>query len=273
MSESTPGDAAAAIAARYGTPQIGPVVAATPTIALQLANRSVRAFLERPVDEAHLTAVLAAAQSAPTSSNLQSYSIVVVTDPERRARIGRLSNSSRPIADAPLTLVFVADLARARALAAHAGAADRWSHGFDAMLVAVVDAALAAENAALAAASLGLGTVFVGSIRDRPEEVAAELGLPEGAAPVFGLAVGWPDPAESTGVKPRLPMGVVVHRERYRAAESEEFEAYDATVRDYYRGQGLERGWVARVVERLERDPGVRARMREAFERLGVSAR
>ena len=51
----------------------------------------------------------------------------------------------------------------------------------------------------MAAESFGLGTVCVGAMRNHPEEVARELGLPPHVFAVFGLAVGWPDPAERPG--------------------------------------------------------------------------
>src|SRR5262245_33953689 len=50
--------------------------------------------------------------------------------------------------------------------------------------------------------SLGLGTCYIGAIRNNPETVARELALPEGVFPVFGLTVGFPDPAQPSGVKP-----------------------------------------------------------------------
>jgi nitroreductase len=58
--------------------------------------------------------------------------------------------------------------------------------------VAVIDAALAAQNAVVAAEALGLGTVSIGALRNRPLDVAAELGLPPRVLPIFGLCVGWP---------------------------------------------------------------------------------
>ncbi len=79
----------------------------------------------------------------------------------------------------------------------------------------------------IAAHSLGLGSVFVGAIRNEPEKVAAELRLPPHAVAAFGLAVGVPDPTENAGVKPRLPQGAVLHREQYDASADAHIAAYD----------------------------------------------
>ena len=71
-------------------------------------------------------------------------------------------------------------------------------------IVGVVDAALAAQSALIAAESLGLGGVYIGAMRNLPEQVAEALKLPPHAFAVFGMSIGWPDPAKATDIKPRL---------------------------------------------------------------------
>ena len=178
---------------------------------LQLAHRSVRKFAPGDVTDDHLQAMVAAAQSAPTSSNLQPWSVVVVRDPERKARLATYAAGQRFVEEAPVLLVWVADLSRARRLAARAGTVVDAADYLETTIIGFVDTALAAQNAVVAAESLGLGTVFVGAIRNHPDKVAAELGLPPHAVATFGLAVGVPDPTESAGIKPRLPQAAVVH--------------------------------------------------------------
>jgi nitroreductase len=67
-------------------------------------------------------------------------------------------------------------------------------------LMAAIDTALAAQNAVVAAESLGLGTVYIGALRNQPERVAQVLGLPHKSFAVFGLCVGHADPEQPTGV-------------------------------------------------------------------------
>jgi hypothetical protein len=109
------------VAARYGDPAatLGVV---NEVLSLQLARRSVRRFGTRPVSDEELGALVAAAQSAPTSSNLQPWSVVAVRDPERKRRLARLAAGQAFIAEAPLFLVWIADLGRARRLASRNGA-------------------------------------------------------------------------------------------------------------------------------------------------------
>ena len=70
----------------------------------------------------------------------------------------------------------------------------------------------------VAAESLGLGTVYIGAMRNDPQRVAELVGLPKQAVVVFGLCVGHPDPAAKAEVKPRLPQSSVLQRTIRRLA-------------------------------------------------------
>jgi nitroreductase len=262
------------ITARYGddTATLGIV---NDVLAVQLAHRSVRRFLPRSVGEDELAAIIAAAQSAPTSSNLQAWSVVAVRDPGRKARLAGLAGGQAFIAQAPLFLVWVADLGRARRLAERAGKPLDAADYLETTLTGFIDTALAAQNAVVAAASLGLGTVFVGAVRNHPDEVAAELALPRHTVATFGLAVGEPDPTENAGVKPRLPQDAVLHHERYDTGADAHIGAYDQTLTAYNARFGLPGGWSDRVLARLA-GPGSMAgrhRLRSVLEGLGLPSR
>ena len=64
-------------------------------------------------------------------------------------------------------------------------------------MVALIDAALAAQNAAVAAESLGLGICYIGGIRNHLDEVCELLKTPKRVVPLFGLAVGYPEKLRS----------------------------------------------------------------------------
>ncbi len=246
------------------------------TLALQLAHRSVRKFLPGAVTDEQLTGLIAAAQSAPTSSNLQPWSVVAVRDPHRKARLAVLANNQQFINDAPLFLVWVADLGRARRIAERAGAPLDGADYLETTIIGFVDTALAAQNAVVAAESLGLGTVFVGAIRNHPEEVAAELALPPHAVATFGLAVGIPDPTENAGIKPRLPQEAVLHREQYDAGAADaHVPAYDERLAAYHTRHGLTGTWSGRVLARLAGPQSLsgRHRLRTQLGRLGLGIR
>jgi nitroreductase len=109
-----------AAAERYGTAFGGTAPAlehVTDLLAAQLAHRSVRAYLSDPLPGTVVPTLVAAAQSAASSSNLQLWSVVAVRDPARRARLAELAGGQAHVAQAPVLLVWLADLARARRIA------------------------------------------------------------------------------------------------------------------------------------------------------------
>jgi nitroreductase len=257
----------AALYARYGT---GLPLPSTwnATLDILLAHRSVRAYLPDAVPPDTVDLMVAAAQSASSSSNLQVWSVAVVEDRARKARLAELAAGQGHIVAAPLFMVWLADLANT---------------GLDALpfiecfLMAAIDAALAAQNAVTAAESLGLGTCYIGAVRNKPEEIAAELGLPPHVMAVFGLCVGYPDPAAGATVKPRLPQSVVVHREQYsEAQEVEGIAAYDNRLRAFQEATAMKPvGWSSTVMSRLRSAESLtgRHRLREALGHLGFELR
>ncbi|TWH75920.1 nitroreductase [Azomonas agilis] len=221
-----------------------------------LEHRSVRAYQDKPLPEGTLETLLAAAQSAATSSNLQAWSLLAVENPERKARLAALSNDQAHIRQAPLFLVWLADFSRIQRQAEAQGASLEALEYLDSFLVASTDAALAAQNAVLAAESLGLGTVYIGALRNNLAAVIDELGLPSWVYPVFGLAIGYPDAQKPAAIKPRLPQSLVLHRETYRIPEDEstQVQDYDQRIGAFYQQQGLNTpSWTRQSIERLSR--------------------
>jgi len=243
-----------------------------------LAHRTVRAFLADALPAGTLETLVAAAQSAPSSSNLQLWSVIAVEDAGRKAVFAQVAGGQAHIEQAPLFLVWIADLSRADRVAAARGRKMEGCDYLESFVVAAIDAGLAAQNAAVAAESLGLGTCYVGALRNDPERVAAELGLPPRAMAVFGMCVGREDPARRSEIKPRLPQQAVVFRERYtpHPAEAELIETYDATLAAFSRAQGMGNiDWTGRLFARMGSLKGLngRERMRAMMQALGFELR
>ncbi len=273
-----PAGARDALAARYGgTDALPPAGPWNDTIALLLSHRSVRGYRPDPVPPGTLETLVAAAQSAATSSNLQTWSVVAVDDPAARATLARIAGNQKHIEECPLFLVWLADLSRIERMGAEEGAALDGLPYLETFLVAAIDAALAAQNAVVAAESLGLDTVYIGALRNRPEEVAALLGLPQGAMAVFGLCVGHAKPGAEGAVKPRLPQAAVLHRERYATTAERALRAdYDARLEAYSaRHEMAATTWTKRVIARIGKVAalGGRDRLREALAAMGLPLR
>lgn len=267
--------ALAALAERYRAapgPADAPWNAVLDTL---LSHRSVRAYRPDPVPPDVLRMAVAAAQSAPTSSNLQVWSVVAVEDAARKARLAELAGSQRHIEECPLFLVWLADLSRLRTLGTQRGRATDGLDYLESLLVGVVDAALAAQNAVVALESLGYGTVYIGGMRNKPEEVAETLALPADVVAVFGLCVGRPDENRPAAVKPRLPIEAVLHRERYGGPPSADLVAgYDDALRSFQVEQGMApNGWSDTAIQRVRGPDSLsgRHRLREALAARGFA--
>lgn len=242
-----------------------------------LSHRSVRSYRPEPLPGGTVETLVAAAQSAASSSNLQTWSVVEVSDPARKARLAEVTGNQKHILQAPTLLVWLADLNRLSGLGAAQGHAVEALDYLETLFVGIIDAALAAQNAVLAAESLGLGTVYIGALRNDPERVAAELGLPTKILPVFGLCVGYPDPNVVTGIKPRLSPSVVLHREQYGAGFAPDaVAAYDASIQDFQGEQAIPQvPWSRQALARVAGPQSLsgRDRIREALTNLGFTLR
>ncbi|MBR0655677.1 nitroreductase family protein [Plastoroseomonas arctica] len=267
-----------ALEARYGAdalPAAGPWNA---TLDLLLSHRSVRGYrTDASLPEGTLETMIAAAQSAATSSNLQTWSVIVVDDPVVRAELAEVANNQKHILQVPLFMVFLADASRNARMAEQEGVELAGQPFMETFLVAAIDAALAAQNAVVAAESLGLSTVYIGALRNDPERVARLLNLPPQVMGVFGLCVGHAREGAEGEVKPRLPQSVIVHHGRYDSAnEQAERADYDARMTAFTtRNEMATSNWTQRVISRLGTFKALsgRDKMRAAIEALGFPLR
>ncbi len=207
----------------------------SPVLEQQFRHTSVRAFTDEPIAAETLETLIRAGQAAASSSFIQAYSVIRVTRPDARRAIAEAAGGQAWVIRAPEFLVFCADLRRVNAACQRTGRGELegWAEH---ALQAIVDPALMAQNVLLAAESLGLGGVFIGGIRNNPQVVVDWLKLPELVAPVFGMCLG--RPAERHPVKPRMPLGCVLHTDQYADAGDASMAAYDATMAEYYRTRG-----------------------------------
>ncbi|QKJ86562.1 Oxygen-insensitive NADPH nitroreductase [Paramixta manurensis] len=199
----------------------------TPTIELLRSHRSIRAFVDKPIPADWREAIIAAAQSASSSSFLQCSSIIRVTDPEMRNTLVTLTGGQAYVAQAAEFWVYCADFNRHLQICpeAHLGMAEQ-------LLLGCVDTALMAQNAMVAAESLGLGGVYIGGIRNNIEPVAELLALPKYVLPLFGMCLGWP--AQQPDLKPRIPPQMLVHENHYQAVDPAVLADYDRHLIEYY---------------------------------------
>lgn len=203
----------------------------TPTIELLRSHRSIRHFTDAPVSDEQRAEIIASAQAASTSSFLQCTSIIRITDPALREQLVPLTGGQQHVAQAAEFWVFCADFNRHLQICPQAqlGLAEQ-------LLIGVVDTALLAQNALIAAESLGLGGVYIGGLRNSIEAVTELLALPQHVLPLFGLCLGWP--ADNPDIKPRMPAAMLVHENHYQPLDNALLADYDEQLAHYYLSRG-----------------------------------
>jgi FMN reductase (NADPH) len=239
-----------------------------------LKHRSIRSFEDRPLSDEQIQTIVQSAQAASTSSFIQAYSIIGVKDARKKAELAKLAGDQSYVENNGHFFIFCADLFRHELIGELEGVnLEESIESTEKFMVAVIDAALAAQNATLAAESMGLGVCYIGGIRNSLDEVSKLLKIPQRVVPLFGLAVGYPTSESSQ--KPRLPYSHVYHEDVYEQDKQvyvQQLENYNQTVSTYYKertkGKRLDT-WTAQMAHMLK-EPR-RMYMKEFVERQGFN--
>jgi nitroreductase len=176
------------------------------------SHRSIRKYKDKPVPDDLLNNILNSARQAPTSSNIQAYSIIAVWDKEKKKRLAHLAGDQPWVEQCPVFLLICPDLLRLHKVckARNYESNDQYTEMF---IVAVVDAALVAQNILVASEASGLGICMIGGIRNNPDQVCKLLNIPDKVFPLMGMCLGWPD--HDPMIKPRLQQEMIIHNEVY----------------------------------------------------------
>ena len=200
-------------------------VTSNQTIELLLRHRTQRTYLDKAISSETLDTILACALSAPSKSDLQQISIMVIEEPALRKEIAGLIPSMPWIEKAPVFLIFLADGHRIERICASRGIPFA-NDNLDNFIAATSDTSLALQNAITAAEAMGLGTCPISVIRDHMAMVADLLRLPQRVVPIAGLCLGYP--ARTGFVSMRLPPAVTVHKNHYDLSQvDKEIDSYD----------------------------------------------
>ena len=186
------------------------------------ARKSVRVYLDKPISPEDKQAILLAACAAPTAGNQQLYTILDITDQDLKSKLAVSCDNQPFIAAAPMVLIFCADCRKWYNAYMEAGLNPRIP-GVGDLLLAVTDAAIAAQNAVTAAESLGIGSCYIGDILEQYETHRDMLHLPEYVVPCAMLVFGYPTDQQKSREKPaRCDLKHIVHENSYRTMDGSE---------------------------------------------------
>jgi FMN reductase (NADPH) len=228
------------------------------TITTLLNHRSIRHFKDKQLSDEQIKTIVACAQAASTSSFIQAYSIIGIKDKEKKQKLAEIAGNQEYVAENGHLFVFCADLSRHELFAEIEGKDVLASiESTEKFMVALIDAALAAQNAAIAAESMGLGICYIGGIRNNLGAVKELLKTPERVIPLFGMTVGYPERINDQ--KPRLPLEHVYHEEEYQQDKQvylRQLQEYDEIISTYYEqrtdGKRKDR-WTEQMANMLEK--------------------
>ena len=178
-------------------------------------RKSVRVFEDKDISEEAVREILEAAFHAPTAGNQQLYTIIRVTNPDLLERLSESCDHQPFIKDAKLVLVFCADCLKWQKAYEYSGCEPRNPEAGD-LLLAVIDSAIAAQNAVTAAESLGIGSCYIGDILENCEEQRDILGIPEYVLPAVMVVFGYPTEQQKNRPKPaRSGFEYIVSENKY----------------------------------------------------------
>ena len=206
------------------------------------AHRSIRQFVDRPVNSELIDRILEESlQGSSSSGNLNMVSVIKTFNAERKTRLYELHFEQPMVLQAPLVLTFCADTFRTRQWLAQRGARLNFGNLLS-YHVASFDAIILSQTVALALESHGMGICYMGTTLHSMKEISDCLECPDHCVPVTSMVVGWP--AEQPTQRDRLPREAWIHNERYRWPSADDIDRLfkDREVKGWnrYRSMGDE---------------------------------
>ena len=196
------------------------------------SHSSVRKYTGEQISKEIVVDLIETAQMAASSHFVQAYSVIWVTDEEKKAKLGEFSKNDFQFKTAGASFLFCVDFKRLQ-VAGQKHGVDIVADSAENVLVGVADVALFAQNFVVAAEAMGYGICYIGGARNNPAEISELFNLPDYVFPLFAMTIGTPTKRNET--KPRLPVAAVLHENGY---DVEKYDAlldeYDATMESYY---------------------------------------
>ena len=140
------------------------------------SRRSIRKYLDKPIEQEKLTAILRAAMAAPSACNQQPWEFFIVTDKVMIEELSKVTRYTGCAKDAPVVIV------------------PAYREEVIVPMYAQIDMSICTQNLWLECENQGLGGVWMGiaPIEDRMQEVERIVGIPKGLRAFALFPVGYP---------------------------------------------------------------------------------
>ncbi len=203
------------------------------TLDLILNRKSIRAYTKTKITPEQKDQIIQAALRSPTAGNMMLYSILEVSDQEKKDRLAITCDHQPFIAKAPLVLIFLADYQRWMDYFKTSGVEEfcktrdlpvRTPEQGD-LFLACCDALIAAQTSVIAAESLGIGSCYIGDIMEHYEIHQALFDLPQYVFPITMVCYGYPTRLQKNRpISSRFDSEYLVFKDTYKRLSENEFQ-------------------------------------------------
>lgn len=216
------------------------------------SHTSVRKYTGEQIPKVTVVDLIKTAQMAATSHFVQAYSVIWVTDEEKKKKLGELSNNEFQFSTAGASFLFCVDFKRLQ-IAGKKHGVDIIADTAENVLVGVADVGIFAQNFVIAAEAEGFGICYIGGARNNPAEISELFNLPEYVFPLFALTIGTPTKRNET--KPRLSVEAILHENEYDVNKYETLlDEYDELMENYYASRSTNKkmaNWTKQMADYL----------------------
>lgn len=189
-------------------------------------RRTVRSYSDRSITEETLNNIIEQAMRAPTTGNMQLYSVIVSRDEDMKKRLAPTHFNQPTVTNCQVVLTVCADFNRFVHWCKVSDATPGYDN-FQSFTTAMVDAIIFAQQIVTIAEMQGIGTCYLGTVTYNAPQIAEILNLPKRVIPVACITMGYP--ASDSSQCERLPLEAVMHCEQYHHYSDEEIiELYKA---------------------------------------------
>lgn len=191
---------------------------------LLMNRKSIRAYEDKGISNEVKEKIFDGILRAPTAGNMMLYSVIEVSDQEKKNILSKTCDNQPFIATAPLVLVFLADYEKWFRYFKYSGVKqkcilkniDMRTPGIGDLMLSCSDALIAAQNCVIACETLGLGSCYIGDIMENYEVHRELLNLPKYTFPIAMLCIGYPTPNQVIRKKPkRLKEEFIIFKDKY----------------------------------------------------------
>ncbi len=192
-------------------------------IKLLKSHTSIRKFNETQITDEQIQHIIESAMQGATAGNMMAYSIIKIRSKDTLSKLSKSCDNQPFIADADLALLFVADNYKWHKFYEQRIISETFPNykgpSISDFILGIEDGIIAAQNAVIAAESLGIGTCYIGDIMENYEYHKELFNLPEYTMPIALVVMGNYDTKPQ--IRERFDKSYVVFDEVYPTVTEE----------------------------------------------------